>query len=76
MPSTTEFKRLAIRRFEQINPDVCFMIEWGFTSDGFVPDRVGNGSTMYGNFMATAEGHRPRRVMATMAHGAVDITLR
>lgn len=68
MQTTTakQFRNKAERAFRSINPDIDVTIEWGFTSRGFVPDRVGSGSTRHGHFVATAEGHRPRTVTATM----------
>lgn len=71
-----QFRALAERRFREINPGVPVVIEWGFTSRGFVPDRTGAGATRHGHFTATAEGHRPRLVIATMGKGSKDVTLR
>ena len=77
MNQTTKFRRLAESRFHQINPHVVAVkFHWEFTSNGFVPNRVGNGATMHGHFTAEAQGHRHRRVMVTMEQGASDVTLR
>lgn len=78
MTTTTEFRRLAEKRFRDHNNNNAdeILVTWEFVSDGFVPDRIGNGATMHGNFIARAEGFRPRRIMATMALGAADVSLR
>jgi len=75
--TTTQFQRLAERRFRQINPEAKgFSFHWKFVTDGFVPDRRGNGSTMGGHFIAKANGHKPLLVIATMEQGAKDVSLR
>lgn len=79
MATTTkyQFRRLAEKRFQQINPDVLgFTICWKFTSAGFIPNRVGNGATMFGHFVVKAPGYRTKLVMATLARGDKDVSLR
>lgn len=77
MNQTTKFKRLAERRFRQINPDLDeILITWEFVTDGYVPHKIGNGASMGGRFIARAEGHRPLMVVASMERGARDVSLR
>lgn len=74
--TTDQFQELAERRFREINPGIETTIRWEFFSKGYVPHRIGEGSSRTGHFIAMADGHHSRRVMAEHVAGAADVSLR
>lgn len=68
-PTPAAFRRKAEAMFRAANPDAPDVsIEWTRTSRPFRLPAGGTGRT--GAFRATAEGHRPRLVLASWTAGA------